>query len=146
MLKEYVRDKRSPIPEKEITSKIMSLIKGKNTRPELTLRHNLWKVGVRGYRTHWKKVPGKPDICFVGKKIAIFVNGCYWHRCPYCKLSLPKTHSNYWMDKFKKNVERDRRYKKELAKSNWKYIIVWECQINKRIDSVISRIKRKLEN
>ena len=145
MAKTYVRDGRAPIPEREVTSRIMSQIKGKNTQPELLLRKRLWKEGLRGYRTHWKKAPGKPDICFVRRKVAVFVHGCYWHRCPFCKLNAPKSHPEYWREKFRKNVERDERHKKELKRQCWKYIIAWECQIKKRPDSIIDRIKTQLD-
>ncbi|MBT6568273.1 MAG: hypothetical protein HON19_05160 [Flavobacteriales bacterium] len=80
--KKYTRDGRAPIPDKEITSRLMSSIKDKNTKPELAIRKAMWNNGVKGYRLHWKKVPGKPDIAFPSKKVAIFVNRCYWHRCP----------------------------------------------------------------
>lgn len=104
----YIRDGRSPLPEDESTSKIMSSIRGKDTGPELLMRQALRKVGLPGYRLHWKKVPGRPDISYPGKKIAIFVNGCFWHRCPKCNPSMPKSHKDFWKEKFKRNVKRDR--------------------------------------
>ena len=128
----YIRDGRAPIPEKEITSKIMSRIKGKDTKPELILRKALCKAGLRGYRLHYKKVPGRPDIAFVEKKIAIFVNGCFWHRCPYCNPPFPKTHQDFWHAKFKKNIERDKRKYKELEKLSWIVIVVWGCEVKKQ--------------
>ena len=70
----YKRDGRAPIPDSEVTSKIMSSIKYRNTKPELIVRKALWANGVRGYRVHWGKIPGTPDISFPGKKIAIFIN------------------------------------------------------------------------
>lgn len=73
--KDYIRDGRAPIPDKDLTSRIMSAIKWKDTKPELILRKTLWYYGVKGYRLNWKKVTGRPDIVFPGKKIAIFVNG-----------------------------------------------------------------------
>ena len=86
MPKKYIRDKRSPKPLSESTSKVMSANKAKNTKPEIALRKALWSEGYKGYRLNWKNVPGRPDIAYPGKKIAIFVNGCYWHRCPKCDL------------------------------------------------------------
>ncbi len=96
----YVRDKRSPVPKNEAVSRVMSANRAKNTKPELTLRKALWHAGARGYRLHFRiKLPSclrrggtrslrdgvvgavRPDISFVSKKVAIFVNGCYWHRC-----------------------------------------------------------------
>ncbi|NNL15288.1 MAG: very short patch repair endonuclease, partial [Flavobacteriaceae bacterium] len=126
--KSYKRDHRSPMPLNEARSKIMSSIKGKNTKPELLLRKELWSEGIRGYRLHWKKAPGRPDIAFVNRKIAIFVNGCFWHRCPKCNHSLPKHNSSYWKDKFQKNVERDKAKTIQLNEADWKVITIWECE------------------
>ncbi len=135
----YIRDGRSPIPKSENTSKVMSAIRGKNTRPEMTLRKALWAEGLRGYRLHWEKAPGRPDICFPGKKIGIFVHGCYWHRCPYCKPSIPKTHKSFWEDKFEKNKERDERKKNALKKNGWKVLVFWECQIGKAVSKCVKK-------
>jgi DNA mismatch endonuclease (patch repair protein) len=121
----------------------MSLIKAKNTKPELILRKALWRNNIRGYRLHWKKIPGKPDIVFPGKKIAIFVNGCFWHRCPHCQLSLPKSHSEFWQTKFDKNVERDLKKLNELDKLGWKTLVIWECELKdptKSVDKIRSLI------
>ncbi len=143
----YIRDGRAPIPEKESTSRVMSANKDRNTKPELYLRKTLWKNNLKGYRLHWKKVPGSPDITFPGKKVAIFVNGCYWHRCPHCKLSLPKSNTVFWEEKFRKNVERDKRKIENLENLNWATITVWECQIKTDIDKSVEKIKKLwLEN
>ena len=134
----YYRDGRAPIPEKEVTSKIMSSIKGKDTKPEMVVRKNLWALGIRGYRLHWKKAPGKPDIAFPGKKLAIFINGCFWHRCPFCNIHIPKSHTDYWKNKFTQNVLRDMKHIEELSINGWGYFILWECQINNEIDRSIN--------
>lgn len=76
----YVRDKRSPVPKSEATSRVMSANRGRDTGPELLLRRALRAAGHRGYRLHYKKAPGRPDISYVSRKIAIFVHGCFWHR------------------------------------------------------------------
>jgi len=86
----YIRDKRSPRPRSEAVSRVMSANRAKDTRPEVALRKALRRAGGRGYRLHYKRVPGRPDIAFVSKRVAVFVNGCYWHRCPKCDLPLPK--------------------------------------------------------
>lgn len=140
----YLRDGRAPIPEKEATSRIMSAIKHKNTKPELLLRKMLWNNGMKGYRIHWSKLPGKPDIAFPRKKLAIFVNGCFWHRCPYCKPALPKSHSTFWKIKFEKNVERDKKKSVQLRTIGWKSITIWECQINLNTNDILNKIKTKL--
>lgn len=118
----------------------MSANKGKGTGPELMLRRALRDKGYTGYRLNWSKAPGSPDICFVGKKIAIFVNGCFWHRCPTCNLPLPKTHTEFWIDKFKRNKERDELEENQLRSAGWTVITVWECDIKKNIVDVVEKI------
>ena len=81
----------------------MSANRAKDTKPELLLRQALWQSGHRGYRLHHKKIPGRPDITFVGKKVAIFVHGCFWHRCPKCAYTLPKNNTAFWQAKFDRN-------------------------------------------
>ncbi len=140
----YIRDGRAPIPENERTSRIMSSIKAKNTKPELTLRKALCAEGIKGYRIHWKKSPGKPDIAFVKKKVAIFINGCYWHRCPFCNPSSPKTHTEFWENKFRANIERDTAKTQALVDSGWKVIAIWECQIKRELSQCIAKIRALL--
>ena len=139
-IKEYIRDGRSPIPKKHLTSEIMSRIKAKNTKPEIQLRKALRRGGIKHFQLHSQKLPGRPDISFPKKKLAIFVNGCYWHRCPFCKLNLPKTHLKFWRDKFRKNKARDKKKIRELNKLGWKVLVIWECQIKKDIDKITKRI------
>jgi DNA mismatch endonuclease (patch repair protein) len=119
----------------------MSSNKNKNTKPEMLLRHFLWHHGIRGYRLNLKNIPGRPDICFPGKKVAIFVHGCFWHRCPCCALQLPKTHTEFWSSKFLRNEERDARTKEELENSGWRVVIIWECQIKKDLNGCLQTIK-----
>ena len=141
----YIRDGRCPIPDSEVTSRIMSANKGKNTKPELILRQLLYDSGLRGYRLHWKKAPGRPDIAYPGRKLAIFVNGCYWHRCPYCKLPLPKSNTAWWRKKFKANKERDSKKEKALKDAGWIVLTVWECQMKKDLQKVLDRIRKAYE-
>lgn len=145
--KQYIRDKRSPPPLNKGISKVMSKNKGKDTKPELILRKLLWKNGIKGYRIHPKKIPGKPDICFVSIKIAIFINGCFWHRCPYCKLELPKHNNEFWKNKFDRNVKRDKEKISQLKRMDWQVITVWECQLKKeKIDTTLSSVIDKIDN
>lgn len=137
----YLRDGRAPIPRSEKTSKVMSANKGKNTKPEILLRGALRKCGLRGFRSHVRSLPGRPDIVFAQSKVGIFINGCFWHRCPYCRLPLPRTHRKFWMNKFNANKERDKRKVRELKKQGWNVMVVWECQIRKNVKSVINRIR-----
>lgn len=141
----YIRDKRSPTPSSGNVSKLMSSNKGKNTKPELLLRKLLWKNGLKGYRIHPKKLPGKPDVCFISRKVAIFINGCFWHRCPYCNYELPIHNKHFWENKFNNNVRRDKEKILQLKKMKWKVITVWECQLKKyKIDKTLNTIIRKI--
>ncbi len=133
-------DTRNPAPSTDVISRVMRSNKGKATGPELMLRKELRRVGLSGYRLNWKKVPGRPDIAYPGRKVAIFVNGCFWHRCPRCNLPLPKSHTEFWKAKFDRNVERDQRKTSELLGLGWTVITVWECEIRKDVQSVSRRI------
>ncbi len=146
--KEYIRDKRSPIPSSENISKVMSKNKGKNTKPELLLRKLLWENGLKGYRIHPKNIPGRPDICFISKKVAIFVNGCFWHRCPHCQYKLPKSNIDFWKAKFERNISRDKEKTEQLVELGWTVITVWECklknqELDRTIHSIIDKISAK---
>lgn len=145
MKKAYLRDNRSPVPLNENVSRVMSRNKARNTKPELNLRRSLYADGVRGYRLNWKKAPGTPDIAFPGKKIAIFINGCYWHRCPHCELPLPKTNKEFWKEKFDKNIKRDIKKEKELLDLGWIVLVFWECKIKTNIKDCTNKIKAILE-
>lgn len=114
--------------------------RSKNTSPEIAVRISLRKNGYGGYRLHWKKAPGRPDIGFPGRKVAIFVNGCFWHRCPICKPHLPKSNTRFWKNKFDANVLRDKRKIEELKVARWKVFVVWECRIKYNSDSSITPI------
>jgi len=104
-------------------------MKSVNTKPELLLRKSLLSLGLR-YRLHIKELPGTPDICFIGKEVAVFVHGCYWHRHANCKLG--KTNNQVsvdWIVKFNNIVKRDERVKKQLEDLGWSWHIAWECKI-----------------
>jgi DNA mismatch endonuclease (patch repair protein) len=116
----------------------MSRIRGKNTSPEIKLRKLLFSNGVRGYRIH-HNLPGKPDIVFVKKKIAIFVDGCFWHKCP-ADFQEPETRKDFWMKKINSNVERDRNVDDQLQKEGWGVIRIWEHEMRKEPDYVIKKI------
>ena len=138
-------DNRNPPPSSEVTTKVMRSNKGRDTGPELTLRKALRESGFTGYRINWKKIPGRPDIAYPGRKVAIFVNGCFWHRCPHCNLPLPKSHTDFWQQKFDRNVERDRRKTEELESLGWTVITVWECEIKKDLPTVVLRLIEVIE-
>jgi DNA mismatch endonuclease (patch repair protein) len=122
----------------------MSANKAKNTRPEVLLRQALWREGMRGYRLHYKSVPGRPDIAFVKHKLAIFVNGCFWHRCPHCNYTLPKTNTPFWQNKFHKNVERDQKKVSQLEALGWTVLTIWECELKGDTTKAVEKISRAL--
>ena len=134
-----------PIPEErqvpsEAVRKSMQANKRANTRPELVLRERLRAAGLSGYRLQWK-VPGHPDVAWPGRKVALFMNGCFWHRCPRCGLPIPKSNVEYWTEKFERNVERDKRTRHELELAGWKVHVVWECQLKKKeIDATMDEL------
>lgn len=123
----------------------MSRIQGKNTKPERVVRSLLHRMGYR-FRLHRKDLPGKPDIVLPKYRTAIFVNGCFWHRHEGCKSAYtPKTRKDFWSKKFAGNVERDSVNQEKLRQLGWNVICVWECEIQKNIDSVGKRLRKLLE-
>lgn len=115
--------------------------KRQNTKPELLVRQRLRAAGLTGYRLQWKKAPGRPDIAFPGRKVAIFVNGCFWHRCPHCNPSTPKRNTEFWEAKFRRNIERDARAITELKELGWTPITIWECELKRDIiDETMARV------
>ena len=112
----------------EERSRIMSRIRDRNTKPELIVRRMVHRMGYR-YRLHKKDLPGKPDIVLSKYRKVIFVHGCFWHVHTSCShFTLPKTNSEFWMEKLKQNVERDERNIKRLEEMGWKALVVWECE------------------
>ncbi len=116
----------------------MSQIRAKNTGPEVKLRKLLYAHGIRGYRIHYE-LPGKPDIVFVKKKIVVFVDGCFWHKCPKC-FREPETRKEFWMKKISENVKRDKRNQQTLTEQGWSVIRVWEHEIRKEPEITVQRI------
>ncbi len=116
----------------EAVTKSMKSNKRANTKPELLVRKKLREAGLTGYRLQWK-VPGRPDIAWPGKKVALFVNGCFWHRCPKCQLPIPKENREYWVVKFERNQERDAENMEKLASMGWTTHVIWECELKKKV-------------
>ena len=109
----------------------MSRIRSRDTRPEMLLRSWLFSRGLR-YRLHDKKLPGKPDLVLTKYKTAIFVHGCFWHGHDGCKnFKVPKTRTEWWIEKIKKNGERDQKAVAALIAGGWKVKIIFECKLKK---------------
>lgn len=128
----------------EAVRKSMQGNKRANTKPELLVRARLRAAGLTGYRLQWK-VPGHPDVAWPGKKVALFINGCWWHRHEKCHPSMPKSNVDYWVVKFQRNVERDARTHAQLEEMGWKVHVVWECELKKKtIDDTMARLLPEL--
>lgn len=125
---------------KEQRSWNMSRIKGKDTGIEVAVRKRLFSLGYR-YRKNDNRLPGKPDIVFPKYKTVVFIHGCFWHMHSDCKIArIPKSNTDFWIDKLNHNVVKDQKTKETLENMGWKVITVWECEIEKNINDVTQRI------
>lgn len=128
----------------EKRKEVMGTVKSKNTKPEILLRSRLHKEGYR-FRLCLKNLPGTPDIVMAKYKVVIFVNGCFWHQHPGCKkATIPKQNHTFWEEKLLKNKERDEKNVKQLETMGWEVIVIWECEIKRNMDKVMSIIKEHL--
>ena len=122
----------------------MARIRSKDTQPEMAVRRLLHALGYR-FRLHRRDLPGTPDICFPGRKKAIFVHGCFWHRHEGCRrTTTPKTRTTFWEDKFRKNVVRDRKNMTGLNEAGWDAMVVWECE-TVDLEGLVPRLRRFLD-
>lgn len=121
----------------------MSHISGRDSRMEISVRKALFSAGLR-YRKNVKSLPGKPDVVLSRYKTVIFTHGCFWHGHAECKASkLPDSRRDFWENKIKDNIERDKRNIQLLERNEWKVIILWQCELNnesKRHDRLIRLI------
>ena len=107
----------------------MAAIHGKDTKPEMVVRRYLWSHGFR-YRLNHRGLPGKPDIVLRKYRTCIFVNGCFWHGHEGCRFyTVPKSNTEFWTNKVKRNKERDLKVQRELSAMGWHSITVWECEL-----------------
>lgn len=123
---------------KEKRSKIMSSIKGKNTRPEIAVRKILWTRGLR-YRIHDRTVFGTPDISNKSRRFAVFVDGCFWHGCPRCYKE-PRSNVSYWQEKIIRNKKRRTLVKKVLKRRGWKIFEFWEHQVYNDPEKIATKV------
>jgi len=123
----------------------MSRVKSKNTTPEMAVRRLVFGMGYR-YRLHDKRLPGKPDLVFSGRRKIVFVNGCFWHGHESCRYGrLPKTRVGFWRDKIERNRARDREEIASLEASGWNVLTVWQCEL-KNIEMLAHRLYEFIEH
>ena len=118
-----------PPPSSPAATAVMRGNTANDTSPEILLRSALWKSGIRGYRKHLQHLPGRPDVAFPRHRLAVFIHGCFWHRCPKCNILIPRTNTSYWEEKLRRNVERDQRVFGHLEQLGWRTMRLWECEI-----------------
>lgn len=120
----------------------MSRIKGRDTGPELSLRHCVWALGLR-YRLQYRIGRTRPDMVFVGAKLAVFVDGCFWHGCPLHS-TMPKNNREFWEQKLRRNRERDAETTKQLEAESWRVLRIWEHEIEASAAHCAQRIAAML--
>lgn len=126
---------------KELRSRIMSRVKGRDTKPEILVRSIVHRMGFR-FRLHRRNLPGNPDLVLPRHRKVIFVHGCFWHGHKRCARSKrPATNHDFWTKKLDGNIGRDKRFQKVLVQMGWKVLVIWECETRK-----LGTLKRKLEN
>lgn len=121
----------------------MSRVRHKDTKPELRLRRALWADQVRGWRCHARRVYGTPDLCWLGRRIAVFVDSAWWHGHP--SRWQPGRLPGRWDDKIRRNRERDKEVTARLEAEGWRVLRFWDFEIDSDIDSCVSRVKESLD-
>jgi DNA mismatch endonuclease (patch repair protein) len=120
----------------------MSRIRGGNTKPEKLLRSALHVEGLR-FRIHRRDLPGCPDIVFSRARLAVFVDGCFWHGCPEHAVK-PKTNAEFWADKLRRNKLRDRKVARVLKQQGWNVVRFWEHEVERDIAGAVRTIAQRL--
>jgi DNA mismatch endonuclease (patch repair protein) len=123
---------------REQRSAIMAAVRSKNTSPELLLRKALYADGIRGWRCHYKRAPGTPDLAWPRRRVAVFVDGAFWHGHP--SRHRPGRSGPYWDEKISRNVERDRRVDRELRETGWTVLRLWDFEVRGDVAACVSRV------
>jgi DNA mismatch endonuclease (patch repair protein) len=121
----------------------MSRIRRRDTRPELLLRRALWAAGARGYRIDERRLPGRPDLAWTSRRVAVFVDGKFWHGHP--SAYKPGQHGAYWDEKITRNVQRDRAADAALASMGWTVLRLWDFELRRDLDGATARVLEALE-
>jgi DNA mismatch endonuclease (patch repair protein) len=114
--------------------------RSRDTGPERIVRGALRDAGYPGYRLNWKGAPGRPDVSYPGRRVAVFVHGCYWHHCPRCQPGLPRSNAEFWLRKFELNRERGGRKRRDPETRGWAVHEIWECDIRERLPEAIGAV------
>lgn len=120
-------------------SRMMAAVRSRNTKPEILLRKALWEAGLRGYRLR-KGLPGRPDMVFPRHKVAVFVDGCFWHGCPRC-YKAPENNKAFWRAKLAENRSRDEAVNAKLRQLGWRVVRFWEHEVEDGVTKCIERIR-----
>ena len=141
---EYISEERSTMDRhsRDVRSRVMSKIVRENTGPERLLRRALTARGVR-YRLHGR-LPGRPDIVFNRSKLAVFVDGCFWHSCKKCNIPRPRSNKTYWLPKLARNQQRDRRVNMQLVRRGWSVVRLWEHQVFSDAEECAAKVLHRL--
>lgn len=131
------------VVDKATRSRMMSGIRGKNTRPEMIVRKALHAAGFR-YRLHGKNLPGRPDLVLPKYQTVIFVHGCFWHGHECSEFKWPKTRPDFWRNKIESNLARDGKAIASLRKMGWKVHVIWECDLRKFPEKTTGKVARLL--
>lgn len=126
-----------------IRSRTMRAVKSKDTGPEMIVRRFLHSIGLR-YRLHDRRLPGVPDLVFPGRRVVLFVHGCFWHQHPGCPASArPQSRTDYWTRKLDGNMARDARHHAALIAAGWEVLVIWECETRSKdaLEAVAARIR-----
>src|SRR5271157_5540149 len=128
---------------KEQRSANMRAVRSRNTQPEVRVRQIAYALGYR-FRLHFRKLPGTPDLAFPGRRKAVFVHGCFWHRHKGCRrASIPKSNRAFWRAKLARNASRDAEELAAIRKQGWRALVVWECEV-KNEPRLAARLRRFL--
>lgn len=126
----------------DVRSRVMAQVRGRDTGPELALRRALHAAGVRGWRCHRKDLPGRPDLAFGRARVAVFVDGGFWHGHP--TKWWPGRSGPYWDAKIEGNIARDRRADVELESMDWRVLRLWDFEVEKDLDGAVKRVLREI--
>jgi DNA mismatch endonuclease (patch repair protein) len=135
-------DKRNPDPSSLATRVAMVGNVGRGTGPELALRRALSAAATRGYRLNLRTEGVRPDLVFTRHRVAVFVHGCFWHRCPTCRYPLPKSHRDFWLAKLRRNRQRDRQKRRALERAGWRVVELWEHELRDHPERSAARVGR----